>query len=100
MNYFIINAAHKKPLPVSQTVYEDLLPGHKEFIQRGIKDNRVLLAGPKNTGGGGFIIMRAETKSDAEDFISTDPFFQHGIQHYEINEFIPYDYQDCLGQWV
>lgn len=100
MQYFIIEATHKKPLPVSQEEYDAILPGHKEFMQCGIKDGRLLMAGPKKSGGGGFIIMRAETKPDVEDFISTDPFFQYGIQHYQINEFTPYDYQAYLGQWI
>ena len=82
------------------TDVEALLPGHKAFIARGLVDGRVLCAGPKASGNGGFIIIKADTKAALEDYISTDPFFQEGIQHYDITEFTPYDYQEYMADWV
>ena len=100
MPYFIVSASLRDPLPVTADEVEALLPGHKDFIMRGIKDGRVLFAGPKKSGGGGFIAVRAETKAALEDYISTDPWFQRGIQRYEITEFTPLDYQECLKTWI
>jgi uncharacterized protein YciI len=98
--YFIVSASLCDPPPLPAADVEALLPGHKEFIQRGIKDNLVLCAGPKKSGNGGFIIVKAETRSVLEDYISTDPWFQQGIQRYDITEFAPYDYQEYLEAWV
>lgn len=77
-----------------------LLPAHKEFIMRGINAGSVLCAGPKKSGNGGFIIAKAETRAALEDYISTDPYFQKGILHFDITEFMPYDYPAYLGQWI
>lgn len=100
MAYFIVSASLRDPLPMPVAEVEALLPSHKDFILRGIKDNRVLCAGPKKSGNGGFIIVKAESRAALEDYISTDPYFQKGIQRYDISEFTPYDYQEYLAQWV
>ena len=100
MAYFIVSASLVDPLPVPAGEIEALLPGHKDFIQRGLCDGRVLCAGPKKSGNGGFIVVKAETKAVLEDYISTDPWFQKGVQRYEITEFMPVDCQEYLGAWV
>ena len=100
MAYFIVSASLCEPPPVPKAGADALLSCHKEFIARGLSDGRVLCAGPKASGNGGFIIVRADTKSALEDYISTDPWFQQGIQHYDITEFAPVDYQAYLETWV
>jgi uncharacterized protein YciI len=100
MAYFIVSASLTDPLPVSKEDLTALEPGHKEFILRGVRDNRVLCAGPKKSGNGGFIVVKAETKASLEDYISTDPWFQKGIQRYDITEFTPYDWQEYLTPWM
>lgn len=100
MTYFILSASYCDPLPMSLTEVEALLPAHKEFIQRGIIANRVLCAGPKKSGNGGFIIAKAENRAALEDYISTDPYFQKGILHFDITEFTPFDYPEYIESWV
>jgi uncharacterized protein YciI len=100
MAYFVVSASLRDPLPVPAAEVEERLPEHKEFISRGIRDNRILCAGPKTSGNGGFIIIKAGSRAELEDFISTDPYFQHSIQHYDMTEFTPYDYQQYLEQWI
>lgn len=100
MAFFILSASYRDPLPMTKAEVDALLPEHKTFIQRGIADNLVLCAGPKKSGNGGFIIAKAETRAALEDYISTDPYFQKGILHFDITEFTPYDYPDYLIQWV
>lgn len=98
--YFIVSASHNDPLPMTMAEVEALLPGHKEFVAQGLRAGRVLCAGPKTSGNGGFIVVKAATRSALEDYISTDPYFQKGVQHYDITEFTPLDYQDYLDAWI
>ena len=100
MAYFVLSGFYCEPLPVPMAEVESLLVGHKEFIQRGISENRVLFAGPKMSGNGGFVIVKAETRAALEDYISTDPYFQKGILHFDITEFTPFDYQPYIEQWL
>ena len=100
MAYFILSASYSDPLPMTAAEVEDLLPAHKEFIMRGVSAGKVLCAGPKKSGNGGFIIAKAVNRSAIEDYISTDPYFQKGILHFDITEFTPYDYPEYLNQWV
>lgn len=100
MAYFVLSASYCDPLPVTKAEVDALLPGHKEFIQRGIAANQVLCAGPKASGNGGFVIAKAENRAALEDYITTDPYFQKGILHFDITEFTPYDYPGYLDQWV
>jgi uncharacterized protein YciI len=100
MKYFILSASYCDPLPMTSAEVDALLPSHKEFIIRGIRAGNVLCAGPKKSGNGGFVIVKAETRAALEDYISTDPYFQKGIMHFDITEFTPYDYPEYLGQWV
>jgi uncharacterized protein YciI len=100
MEYFIVSASYNDPLPVTTNEVEAILPDHKEFVARGLRAGHVLCAGPKKSGNGGFIIIKATTRAALEDYISTDPYFQKGIQHYDITEFTPLDYQEYLKEWI
>ena len=100
MTYFILSGSYCNPLPMSIAEVDVLLPSHKEFIQRGIADNKVLCAGPKKSGNGGFIIAKSNTRAELEDYLSTDPYFQKGILHFDITEFTPFDYQPYIEQWM
>ncbi len=100
MAFFVLSASYSEPLPVTAAEVEALLPAHKEFIMRGIRAGDVLCAGPKKSGDGGFVIVKAETRAALEDYISTDPYFQKGIFHFDITEFTPYDYPEYLSVWV
>lgn len=100
MAYFVVSASYCDPLAVKTSEAEALLPDHKAFIQKGVDAGRVLCAGPKRSGNGGFIIVNAETRAALEDYISTDPYFQKGILHFDITEFTPLDYPSYLSDWV
>ncbi|SHI05763.1 Uncharacterized conserved protein YciI, contains a putative active-site phosphohistidine [Sporobacter termitidis DSM 10068] len=100
MVFFVLSASYCNPLPMAKSEVDALLPEHKEFILRGVRASKVLCAGPKKSGNGGFIIAKAETRSALEDYISTDPYFQKGILHFDITEFTPYDYPEYLSAWA
>jgi uncharacterized protein YciI len=100
MPHFILSASYCDPLPTTKDEVEALLPAHKEFILRGVAAGTVLCAGPKASGNGGFIVVKAGTRAALEDFISADPYFQKGILHFDITEFTPLDYPDYLNAWV
>lgn len=100
MFYFVVSATYSDPLPVPTHEVDALLPAHKEFIKRGVENGKVLCAGPKNSGLGGFIVVKDETREALEEYIATDPYFQKGILQFEITEFSPYDFPAYLEAWV
>jgi uncharacterized protein YciI len=100
MAFYVLSCSYCEPVPVPRAEVDALLPSHKEFIRRGIAANLVLCAGPKKSGNGGIVIVKANTRAELEDYISTDPYFQKGILHVDITEFMPFDYPEYLDAWV
>jgi uncharacterized protein YciI len=100
MLYYILSASYTNPLPMAKSEADALLPAHKEHLLRGVNAGTVLCAGPKKSGNGGFVVVKAETRAALEDFISADPYFQKGILHFDITEFTPLDYPEYLEKWV
>ena len=72
MTYYIINTTQRTSLPPDAA--ETCLPDHQAHIARGIAENRVLCAGPKVAGKGGFILFKAGTRDELDRFIADDPF--------------------------
>ena len=100
MAYFVVNASHRTPLPLPPNEVEAALPDHQAHIAKGLTDNRILFAGPKSAGKGGFILMKAETRQELDEYIAADPFCQKGIMDYEITEFMPVDRQPYIEPWL
>ena len=100
MAFYIVNASHRDPLPLPPDEVAAALPDHQAHIAKGLADNRILFAGPKTAGKGGFIVIRAETRQGLDQFIADDPFCQKGIMDYEITEFMPVDRQPYIEPWL
>jgi uncharacterized protein YciI len=100
MPYYVVNATHRDPLPMTAEEVSACLPDHQAHIARGIEDNLVLCAGPKAAGKGGFVIIKADSRAALDRFIAEDPFCVKGIMDYEITEFIPADRQSYLAPWL
>ena len=100
MKHFIVAGIFNDPVPVPQSEVDRLLEGHKQFIIGGVNAGRVLCAGPRTVGKGGFIILRAESREELDGFLSTDPYMQNGILHFEVTEFTPLDFQDRIADWA
>ena len=100
MPHYVMENVLNNPLPCSVEEQKALVPAHKAFVAEWLNKGRVLAAGPRAAGGGGFIILRADSREELDEYIKTDPFIQKGINYYIINEFKPFDYPDSVAQWV
>ncbi len=81
---------------LEQERFLELLKGHEALMQEGIKSGKVLLAGPKVSSPGGYVILNVKDIAEAEAFFEKDPFKLAGIQEYKFTEFRIHDVQDCL----
>jgi len=82
---FIILITYTQPI---QTIDKHLVE-HREFLEKGYKNNYFVASGPKNPRTGGVIISQLKDRDQLETFLKQDPFQIHQLAHYEIIEFNP-----------
>ncbi len=68
---------------------DEHLEAHRDFLNKYLKAQKLLLAGRKNPRNGGLIVFSAESTSEVEQIIAKDPFKIHNLAEYRIIEFIP-----------
>ena len=61
---------------------------HRDWLDQGIADGWLLLAGPREPREGGVLLARG-TRAELQEKASTDPFFLNGVATFELVEFIP-----------
>ena len=97
MKYFILNGTFKEGRP-GGPVFKAALDAHHAYTAEYIKNGDILTCGPK-PGGGGVIIIRAESVEAIEKFIANDPFVTAGVQEYAVQEFTVFAIQDYAKGW-
>jgi hypothetical protein len=80
---FIISLEYIKPL----ADIEAALPEHIAYLERYYRAGTFLMSGRKQPRTGGVILMRAESRADAERILAEDPFHQAGVADYQLTEF-------------
>lgn len=99
MKYFIAESVMNDPRPVSAEEFASVYaPMHIAHVQEGIAAGTVLMAGPNETGGG-FLLLRAESREAAGAFLEADPFRKNGINRYRVTEFVPKDRAEAVKDW-
>lgn len=73
---------------VDLTVIDALRPAHVEWLQRGVADGRVLMAGRKVPVTGGLFFARG-TLEDVKAWAATDPFATAHAAEYDFIEVAP-----------
>ena len=73
---------------------DTLLPKHREYLQRLFDQKKLLICGKLRPRTGGVIIARNISRKEFEKVLQADPFAQ--VSRYEIIEFIPSLWDDCL----
>jgi uncharacterized protein YciI len=81
---------------LDQEQFLELLKGHEALMQEGVKSGKLLLAGPKVSSPGGYVILNVKNIEEAEAFFEKDPFKLAGVQQYNFTEFRIHDVQECL----
>lgn len=100
MKFYVLAGTYNEPNPLTPAETEALMPGHKEFVQRGVEAGMVLFGGPRASGVSGMIVVRAEDENALMAYINTDPMVTNGVQHYEITEILPKEHQAYIEPWL
>ena len=97
MKLFLAEAIYRDPLPGPRERLEgELLPAHAAYIRAGADRGTVLLAGPKGTGGGGFLVLRADDRAALDAFLDGDPLVVHGVQTFRVTPWTVLDVSPAL----
>ncbi|GGK98609.1 hypothetical protein Ppa06_66810 [Planomonospora parontospora subsp. parontospora] len=75
---------------------ERYMPGHQEWIERGVDDGVFLLVGGIQPGLGGAIVAHGTSRDDLEARVAADPFVEQDIVSAEIVEIAPWLADDRL----
>ena len=66
---------------------EKRLGEHFEYLQRALKEGRLILAGPCLDGEFGVVVFGAPTERAAVEFMEGDPAVKHGLMTAELHAF-------------
>jgi len=84
MKTFLILFKDKQPVLFTS----QLLENHVIFLQKLHDDKALIICGPFVDNTGAVLIIKSESRQDAEKLISQDPFIQsHYYKNYSIQEF-------------
>jgi uncharacterized protein YciI len=81
---FIISLTYKVPI----AVVDGHLDAHVAWLNQGLAEGWLLMAGRKEPRTGGILIARGEREMVTRK-AATDPFVVHGVADFEITEFVP-----------
>jgi uncharacterized protein YciI len=66
-----------------------LAADHGAFLDRLMRDGKLVASGPRDPRTGGVLITTFETEVEAMKRMVDDPFFEHGVAEYEAIRFKP-----------
>jgi uncharacterized protein YciI len=79
---------------------DQLLSGHREFLQTGYDKGLLLMSGPRTPRSGGIVIARAKSREEIEEFFRIDPYKTNKLAEYDFIEFNPVKHQEFLNDWI
>ena len=89
---FIAILTYVKPLAEVNAVF----PEHLKYLNNLFSQKKLLIVGKQNPWTGGVIISKKVSREEFEKMMRDDPFTKAGVSQYQIIEFIPGGYDDCL----
>jgi uncharacterized protein YciI len=96
MKHFLLEGEYLVPFEE----FADLVPRHREFLQRGYDAGFFLCSGPQIPARGGFLIARAESREKLEEILADEPFTKAKKMRFSrITEFNPVQHQPILKAW-
>jgi uncharacterized protein YciI len=96
MKHFIIFITYTASL----NIIDEILPRHREFLQKGYDNKMLLFSGPQNPRIGGIVAARANSLKELEDFFKEDPYKINNAAAYRFIEFNPVKFQEILSEWI
>jgi uncharacterized protein YciI len=96
MKHFSLEGEHLVPFDE----LADLVPKHHEFLQQGYDRGFFLFSGPQIPAHGGFLVARAESLAELNEFLAEEPFVRANKMRFSrITEFHPAQHQPLLKDW-
>lgn len=99
MKYFIIEATSRSNVVLAEDALEKAKKDHLAHLQKGVDEGWILMFGPKVNTGGGFIIIKANSVENVENFLSIDSLKIIGVHEYRITEFKLLEGQHFIKDW-
>jgi uncharacterized protein YciI len=96
MRHFVLEGEYLVPFEE----LAELVPKHREFLQKGYDAGFFLCSGPQIPARGGFLIARAESRGKLEELLAQEPFTNAKKMRFcRITEFNPVQHQPLLKDW-
>ncbi|MFT3783791.1 MAG: YciI family protein [Nibricoccus sp.] len=96
MKFCVVEITYTAPLAEIDRV----LQSHRDFLQIGYDEKRLLLSGPQNPRTGGVVIARGESVEDVKAFFARDPYQVNQLANYRFIEFTPVKHQPFVADWI
>lgn len=96
MKHFMIELTYT----ASPEEVAEVLPDHRNFLDLGYSQGRLLFSGPQVPKTGGMIIARDVSLEEIKKFFAGDPFLTRGVATYRFVEFEPVKRQPFIENWV
>ncbi|MGA7779493.1 MAG: YciI family protein [Paraburkholderia sp.] len=91
---YIVNLSYLKSLDHIQLQ----LDAHLRFLDDQYERGVFLASGPKNPRDGGVFLVRGTiTRTELDELLTYDPFFQAGLAKYSVIEFAPVKHHAALA---
>jgi uncharacterized protein YciI len=78
----------KLTIIVDRAAYEPFLPAHLAYLQELKARGALLLSGPFTDRSGGMVLVRAESREEAEAIARADPLVANKVDGYELREWL------------
>jgi len=96
MKHFLLEGEYLVPFEE----IAELIPRHREFLQKGYDAGHFLLSGPQIPARGGFLVARAPSLEKLQELLAEEPFTQAKKMRFSrITEFNPVQHQPALREW-
>ena len=96
MKHFLLEGEYLVPFEE----FSDLVPKHREFLQKGYDAGHFLCSGPQIPARGGFLLARAESLEKLQEILADEPFTKAKKMRFSrITEFNPVQHQSILKGW-
>ena len=79
---------------------EKHLEEHVIFLEKYYASNKFICSGRQEPRTGGIILCNVKDKDEVNLIIKEDPFYINLVAKYEIIEFIPTKYAECLKELI
>ena len=96
MKHFLLEGEYLVPFEE----LAELIPRHRQFLQKGYDAGHFLLSGPQASARGGVLLARAESLEKLQELLAEEPLTQAKKMRLRMVEFTPMQYQPILADWL